>query len=227
MRKILSAVILVCIVSGARAQAPPRAPAPNRDNSPRPLDPLTPAEQQAAARIAMENSRVRGIAGASPRVVAVQFISVKRGEQTEPAGRWAEVFVHNESDGGGARVLVDLANASAADVISIPERKVPIGPSDIDAAASLALESATVRRILGGDAVARSFRAAHAPALREQSDQNRIEAVPLRGADPDDPCTLHRCVALFFRTRGHYVALNQVVVDLTARRVYTSEGGRP
>lgn len=219
-RLFLSAALLCFMAFEVFAQAPP-------PSGPRPLDPLTPAEQAAAERIALQDQRVRSFVGENGRPVVTLFIAPKHGDQTEPSGRFAEVIIHNDTDGGGARVLVNLSGQSVADMERLTERNVPIGQSDIDRAAALALESAPVRRLLGGDDAARSFHVAHGPATRETINENRIEGVSDRGIDPDDPCATHRCVALFFRSRNRYLAMNQVSVDLTARRVYVrEEGGR-
>jgi hypothetical protein len=220
-RKFPLAVFIAFISFYAFAQgAPPQG-------GPLPLDPLTPAEQTAAQRIAVQDQRVRAIAGQSPRAVITLFIAPKRGDQTEPAGRFAEVVVHNDAEGGGARVLVNLGGQSVVDVVRLTERNVPIGPGDIDLAASLALESGVVQRLLGGPEAARTFHVALRAADRATMNDNRIEGVSDRGIDPDDPCSTHRCVALFFRSRNRYILMNQVSVDLTARRVYVREGAQP
>jgi hypothetical protein len=221
IRKVVLFLILVLGAASALPQpAPPRA-------GPLPLDPLTPAEETAAQRIAIQDSRVREIAGANPRAIVILFIAPKSGDQTEPAGRFAEVVLHNDAEGGGARVLVNVSGQSVVDVDRLTERNVPIGQSDIDLAASLALESAVVQRLLGGPETARTFRVARGPATTETLNENRIEGVSDRGIDPDDPCAIHRCVALFFRSQNRYILMNQVTVDLTARRVYVREGARP
>ena len=217
-RRCLISIVIAALASASFAQAP---------RSPLPLDPLTPAEQERAQKIAMSDQRVRAIAGENMRPVVTLFIAPKRGDQTEPEGRFAEVIVHNETEGGGARVLVNLNAASVVDVVRLTERYVPIGPDDVARAASLALESAAVQRLLGGPEAARTFRPATGPATRETINENRIEGVPDRSPDPDAPCSTHRCVGLFFRSRNRYVAINQVTVDLTTRRVYVREGARP
>lgn len=210
-------VFVAVMATGALAQTPPPARLP--------LDPLTPAEQERAQTIALSDERVRSIAGPNIRVIVTLFIAPKRGTQSEPEGRHAEVIVRNESEGGGAQVLVSLSGASVVDVVRLTERNVPIGPSDIELAAALALEQESVQRLLGGAEAASTFRVALRAATRETRNENRIEGVPARSPDPEDPCSIHRCVALFFRSQGRYIAMNQVTVDLTARRVYVREGG--
>ncbi|HEX7830567.1 MAG TPA: hypothetical protein VF787_12980 [Thermoanaerobaculia bacterium] len=194
---------------------------------PLPLDPLTPREVASAGDIAMKDQRVIAFAGEQPRVIYVHFISPKQSrEDGEPTGRFAEVVVHNDRESGGARVLVDLGRGAVVDATRLTERNVPIGPSDIEMAATLARESSAVQRILGSADAARKFQVARRGVARNLRE-DAIEGVADRGVDPDDPCTTHRCVTLFFRSGGQYIAINQVTVDLTARRVYTrGEGGR-
>jgi hypothetical protein len=187
-----------------------------------PLDPLTPAEVTSAQQIATRDQRVRNLAGDNPRVIVVQFIAAKRGHP-EPFGRWAEVIVHNDALGGGARVLVNLSGGSVADVVRVTERNVPIGVSDVELAAALALDNARVQQLLGGRIAARFFPVGRGAVTRERINENRIDGVHHRGVDPDDPCTIHRCVTLFFRQRGRYILMNQVTVDLTARQVMVRE----
>jgi len=215
--RFLSLVLVAVLAASAAGQT----------KTPATLDPLTPEEVAAARDIVSKSDRVTAIAGQNPRVILVQFISAKSREKGEAYGRWADVFVHNDKENGGARVLVNLTAGSVADVVRLTERNVPIGPGDVEAAAALALESGSVQRILGGPETARTFRVAQGVARRETANENRIEGVSDRGVDPDDPCTIHRCIALFFRTRGRYIAINQVTVDLTARRVYVREGAQP
>lgn len=217
-RTSIAFILVTSMAAGALAQTP-RAPLP--------LDPLTPAEVERAEQIATGNPRVREVAGPNLRPVVTSFIAPKRGAQSEPDGRFAEVVVHNETEGGGARVLVDLGAGAVVDVVRLTERYVPIGPNDIERAASLALESPAVHRLLGGAETARTFRVARGAATRATREENRIEGVPTRSPDPDDPCSRNRCVTLFFRSRNRYIAMNRVTVDLTARRVYVREGGRP
>jgi hypothetical protein len=220
-RRSFALLLVLVLAAGALAQAKPPT------QQPLPLDPLTPAEVAAARQIVAKDDRVIAIAGENPRVVVVLFIAPKSRENGEASGRWADVVVHNDRENGGARVLVNLTAGSVADVVRLTERNVPIGPGDVEAAAALALESGSVQRILGGPEAARAFRVAHGAMTRETVNESRIEGVSDRGADPDDPCTTHRCVALFFRTRGRYIAINQVTVDLTERRVYVREGAQP
>jgi hypothetical protein len=221
-KRLLSSVIVAICAIGVLAQAPKTAP----PAAPLPLDPLTPEEVTAAQHIATQDQRVHAIAGDNPRVVVTLFIAPKRGDQTEPAGRFADIVLHNDQEGGGARALVSLSTSSVVDVIRLTERNVPIGQGDIEIAAGLALESAGIQRLLGGQEAARTFHVARGPANRQTMNENRIEGVSDRGVDPDDPCTTHRCVALFFRSQNRYVLANQIV-DLTTRRVYVTERARP
>jgi hypothetical protein len=55
-------------------------------------------------------------------------------------------------------------------------------------------------------------------------NDNRVEGLRTLGSTPDDPCTRDRCVVLFFRTHNRYIAINQVTVDLTTRRVIVNRG---
>lgn len=224
--RFLSTVLAAMLAIGAIAQTT-QTKRPTAAG-PLPLDPLTPEEVASAGQIAVKNERVVAIAGSSARVVVVQFIAPKRSQQSEPSGRNAEVIVHNDRENnGGARVLVDLSGGVVTDVVRLTERNVPIGPSDIEAAASLALQHQGVQRLLGGPEAARTFRVSRGPVVRSAIQENLVQGVSNRGVDPDDPCTIHRCVTLFFRSGGRYIAINQVNVDLSARRVDVREEVRP
>ncbi len=213
LRRFVSTLVsFLCLCAYAQPSPPPTS-------RPLPLDPLTPAEVASAGEIVRKDQRVVAAAGDQPRVVLVQFIAPKLTSNAEPSGRFAEVVVHNDRAGGGARVLVNLGTSSVADVVRLTERNVPIGDSDVEMAASLALQSGEVQRLLGGPEAARRFSVSLRATNRDTALQNAIEGVSDRSWDPDDPCSTHRCVGLFFRSRGQYFASNQVTVDLTDRRV--------
>jgi hypothetical protein len=199
-----------------------------------PLDPLTPEELELAARISDADARVHEAIGGANRRIYTEFIAVKnpptrpplppvKGE-VPPAGRFAEVLYIRYDTNVGVRVLVDLEAKRVVDVASASGRSVPINADEVDAAARLALSDARVTRLLGPQA--ETFRVAHGPAMGDEAKANRIEGLRTLGATPADPCYEHRCIVLFFRQANRYIHLNEVTVDLTAKKVSLRGGAK-
>jgi len=191
---------------------------------PLPLDPLMASERAAAEQIARANPTAKEFLTGRARLIYSDFIAVKRDPKvTDPVGRFADVLFYRYNDDTGLRLLVDLNAATVVDVTRVNGRSVPLAAGEIEEAARLALASSEVARLLGERAG--SFRVATGAATREQINDNRIEALRTLGSTPDDPCTRDRCVVLFFRSQNRYIALNQVVVDLTTSRVLVNRAG--
>jgi len=193
--------------------------------APLPLDPLTAAERATAEQLARANGTVRQfLSTGRSRLIYADFISVKRDAKVpEPEGRFADVLFYRYDDDTGLRLLVDLSAGAVIDVARVGGRSVPLAAAEVEEAARLALASSDVVRLLGERAG--SFRVASGPATSGQINDNRIEALRTLGSTPDDPCTRDRCVVLFFRSQNRYIALNQVVVDLTTSRVLVNRAG--
>ena len=213
--RVVPMILLLALTAGARAQRSVVA-------APLPLDPLTRSERARAEEIARAHGATKEFLGAGrSRIIYVDFISFKRDPKAvEPSGRFADVLFYRYTDNSGLRLLVDLAAGAVVDTTPVAGRSVPLAAAEVEEAARLALASAEVVRLLGDNAG--SFRAATGPATREQINDNRIEALRTLGSTPDDPCMRDRCVVLFFRTRNRYIAMNQVVVDLTTQRVFVN-----
>jgi len=199
--------------------------------SPMPLDPLTPDEVRVAQRVAAEDSRLREWGAGKSRLIYVQFISVKppsaeRQRQSEPSGRFAEVLLHIDPAGGGVRALVDLTAGRVIDAVRLPEQSVPIGQSDVELAAQIALADPAFRRLLGEQAT--SFHVLTGPVTRESESGNLIEGLHTIGVGPADPCSTHRCVVLLFSSNGRYLFQEQqITVDLSARKLMLIQPPRP
>lgn len=190
-----------------------------------PLDPLTPAERAAGEELARGNDKVREfLAKGRTRAIYSEFIAPKLNRGDEPSGRYADVLFYRYDDDAGLRVLVDLGARAVVDMAPVAGHSVPLTAAEVEEAARLALANAEVARLLGPEAG--TFRPALAPANRDTINDNRIEGLRTLGGSPDDPCTRDRCVVLFFRTHNRYIAMNRVVVDLTAQRTLVSGGLR-
>jgi hypothetical protein len=220
-RRIALAALLFSFSLNAQID---RRPVPE-PRVPLPLDPLTAVETARAEEVARGNGAAKEfLAKGRSRLIYVQYIAVKRDPKiTEPSGRFADVLFYRYPDDMGLRLLVDLEAGAAVDVANVRGRSVPLAAAEVEEAARLALAQGEVVRLLGENAG--SFRAATGPATREQLNDNRIEALRTLGSTPDDPCTRERCVVLFFRSHNRYIAMNQVVVDLTTGRVTVNREG--
>jgi len=193
-----------------------------------PLDPLTPGEIAKAEDLARGDARMKELAP-NGRKIYVQFISAKvpgvDGRiPDEPVNRYADVLLHNDDRRFGARALVALTNGKVVDVVRVPEHLVDLGRSDIEIAAGLALRDDRVLALLGP--TARRFRVPSGPLNREQMNEDVVMCVRTIGGVGLDPCATDRCVVLFFRSAGRFVAMNQVTVDLSQQRVFVTGSQR-
>jgi hypothetical protein len=221
--EIRRATTVVFLLALAAATARPQG-------KPLPLDPLTSQERELASSVARTDTRVREFLGSRrSRQIYVDFIAVKGTRETdarrdEPSRRYADVLFYRYEDNLGVRALVDLEARSVVDVVRVNGASVPINSEEVEEAARLALADPRVLRLFGGRMP--SFRVATHPAAREEVNSDRIEGLRTLGTTSEDPCSRHRCIVLFFRSRNRYVHLNQVVVDLTSRTVQVRGGER-
>jgi hypothetical protein len=216
-QRVALMILFLTLTADARAQR-------SVVGAPLPLDPLTRIERERAEQVARAYGATKEFLGVGrSRLIYVDFISVKRDPKAvEPSGRFADVLFYRYIDNSGLRLLVDIAAGAVIDTAPVAGRSVPLAAAEVEEAARLAMASDEVVRLLGGNT---GFRAATGPATREQINDNRIEALRTLGSAPDDPCIRDRCVVLFFRTRNRYIAMNQIVVDLTTQRVLVNRGG--
>jgi hypothetical protein len=186
------------------------------------LDPLTPDEETAAERIARSNNRVKEIFGEREvRLVSATPVLIKRGEALEKIDvrqRVIEVVLFSPEAEVGARVLVNLAQNSVANIERLDSRQVPFTPDDLRDAFQLALRDPQVQKALGSEA--QSF---HVQGQRNAppatASENLVSGLPIRSSDPKDPCSKHRCLQLFFRRGTDFLSEPVVIVDLTAKHV--------
>jgi hypothetical protein len=219
MRKYLLCVValwaaVALVQCAARDATAPRAPLP--------LDPITPAESEAAPRIAQSHSGVREAVGEGARLIYVRSIAPKRtANDDEPRGRHADIVLISASNEAGVRVLVDLVAGSVVDFVRLPQAQVPLGPGDIEEALRIALEHDAVRQLLG--ARASGFRVLTGPIGPHNANTDFVEGLRHVGAAPDDPCFRNRCVYLLFNSGGRLILQDrEILVNLNTRQVRVS-----
>jgi hypothetical protein len=191
----------------------------------RALDPLTPAEQALAERIARSDGRVKEILGeAGVRLVSVIPVLLKADlpEKTNVALRQIEVVLFHPQREVGARVIVNLSQNGVVEVSRLASDQVRFTDDDLSDAFQLAMKDAEVLRVLG--AAAQTFRPRTAPpTTTAAAQQNVVEGLPVRSSDPNDPCSKHRCLWLMFRRGNDYLSQPSVTVDLTEKRVFVEK----
>lgn len=197
---------------------------------PAPADPLTAAERARAAEIANRVLRERGLLRAeTSALVGVELANAKTraiaDRAIEPADvrRQALVTFFRYDSNDGLMALVDLPEGNVAATETAPPQAVPLGAAEVQAAVSLAFAHERVRAILGDTS---SYRI---PVSSRDVEGDTVEGLRVLGADDRDSCFRNRCVDLFFRRGGRYIAGQRVTVDLTTRQVQvtTDEGARP
>jgi len=222
----LMTVVAVALMLGARSMAKGALAAEQSEQIDATergaLDPLTPDEEGAAERIARSDNRVKEIVGEQQvRLVSATPVLIKRGESPEKIDvhqRAIEVVLFRPQPEVGARVLVNLAQNSVANVERLDSRQVPFTPDDLKDAFELALREPQVQKALGSEA--QSF---HIQGQRNAppatASENLVSGLPIRSSDPKDPCSKHRCLQLFFRRGTDFLSEPVVTVDLTAKHV--------
>ncbi|HEX7239232.1 MAG TPA: hypothetical protein VF263_03120 [Longimicrobiaceae bacterium] len=172
-----------------------------------PFDPLTPREREAAITAALADARVRAVAVQRPDVSAVNLVLVKADASGERVIRQVEVlFGSTGREPAGMRVLVEpergvreVSRVGATESVVAGTRvqggsRTPISPAEVERARALVLRSANARTLLGADPQAFT-----------------LEFLPLRSADPRDPCFTARCLEFFFRRGDTYLTSSAIV----------------
>lgn len=185
--------------------------------------------RQAAERVALSDPRMKAILGEGQLRVASGDVEMDKGE--------AESFLEGTSDRRPtSRVVVTALNVqtniAARAVVSVPQYRVlavervpaddmPLVRADADDALALAKASPEARNAVGETLAL--FR------ILDMGGEERVpfaaEVLPLRFSNPDEPCSVDRCLALIFRTENGYLGVG-AHVDLT-RRTVTVSGGQP
>jgi len=191
----------------------------------RPLDPLTPAEQALAERIARGDGRVKEILGeAGVRLVSATPVLIKTEspEKFDVALRQVEVVLFQPQREVGARVIVNLRQNAVVEVSRLASDQVRFTDDDLSDAFQLAMKDPEVLRVLGTEA--QTFRPQTGPpTTTAAAPANTVAGLPVRSSDPNDPCSKHRCLWLMFRRGNDYLSQPSVTVDLTDKRVYVEK----
>ena len=185
-----------------------------------PLDPLVPDEKSIAERIARTDKRVTDLLGETKvRVVSVELLALKPQSlaAAKQMPRRVEVTLFQPEREVGAKIAVNLQQRAVEQVEPLASRDVPMTEQDLADAFQLALREPEVQRLLPELS---SFRVQTATASRTMvAAENTVTGLPIRGTDPNDPCTKHRCMQLFFRKGKDYFSEANVIVDLSAKHV--------
>ncbi len=144
-------------------------------------------------------------------------------EKIDVHQRVIEVVLFRPEGEVGARVLVNLAQNSVANVQRLDSRQVPFTPDDLKDAFQLALREPQVQRALGSEAQSFHIQGQRSAPPAEPSE-NVVSGLPIRSSDPKDPCSKHRCLQLFFRRGTDFLSEPVVTVDLTAKHVSVERG---
>jgi hypothetical protein len=166
---------------------------------PQPLDPLTADERSTAERVARADPKVRELLGAGGRANHIEFIALKSDTETAEPRRHAEVNLLRDDARYGVRVVVELgAKPIVVAVQRMDESNIPMTEIELQSAAKLASENATVRTILG-----------------DQLAKVQVEGLRVFTINKADPCFAQRCVRLLYRIDRDYISDPIVTVNLS------------
>jgi hypothetical protein len=195
--------------------------------------PITPEERLAAERAALSDQRVTAIVGRGQFRLASSDIIVDKGEAERflegisamPPTRRVIVVVLNiqtNKAAKAARALVALSpRISVLAVESIAPADVPLVRDDADQALALAKSSAALRGAVGE--TLDQYRILDSGS--EERVPFAVQVLPLGNSNPNDACSMDRCLDLIFRTENGYLPL-RAHVDLTRRSVTVEGGGQ-
>jgi len=199
----------------------PNSPTPAEASQRLPLDPLVPQEKAIAERIARTDKRVMELVGeAGVRVVSVELLALKPESlaTAQEMPRRAEVMLFQPEREVGAKIAVNLQRGTVEQVERLSSREVPMTQQDLSDAFQLALGEPELQKILP------ELPSYHVQTANESqvlvAAQNMVTGLPIRGTKPNDPCTKHRCMQLFFKRGRDYLSEASVIVDLSAKHVY-------
>lgn len=221
-RSLIPGFLLVTALSSSlRTMRATSIPGPTTDHEASicllqaPLDPLTPAETETAKKIASEDLAVKRELGTGrQRLIQVQFFQMKSASPRSDVGRYAAVLFYRYDIDRGIHVIVNLNDRTVVQINRVVSMAVPLAREEIKEAFALALRNRRVRVLLG----ARADQFGFAEDSRQTSG-DRIEGHRVIASSPRDPCRLHRCIELQFRTRNGYVPATSVTVDLSTQTV--------
>jgi hypothetical protein len=185
----------------------------------RAADPLEAAERERAISLAKDEAvRQKQLQPDKFSLVGVEMTSFKdSATKQEPtpdsSQRHATVLFYRSDRNDGLQVLVDLGAGRVRDMAPVRGVSVPIGLEEIERAANLALADAGVKTLLG--AGASRFRV----GIAKSDEESTIEGLRVVGSGPTDPCSRQRCIDLFFRQNGSYIAGSRVTVNLSTNTV--------
>lgn len=173
----------------------------------RALQPLTAAEIQQATTVLQGDNRILQSLASSQRVRTV-FVERYEDDKDAPMStRRAHVVLYNYDTNETTSVLVTLGPRPQVEELTVTKDQPPgLSTQEVEEAKQLALAHPAVQAKL------------RAAGLAGRGHELIITHLLARAAAPDDPCTTHRCVALFFNTRDAVVDIAPVV-DLTIGEV--------
>jgi len=175
-----------------------------QQHSPKPLDPLSPAELRNAKLLVRSAPEVKRALGEENfTICSVDFVSPKvplsgTGEST----RKARVIAYNRDTNRAIAATVDLTGNRLVDIQPIDSQDVPLAPEEAREAKTIALEDGRVQAL-----------------VKRKPAEFKIDAILLQSSEQTDPCNADRCVALSFQRGGEYIAGTSVIVNLSKKTV--------
>jgi hypothetical protein len=219
----LPLVALMLVASGSWALGPGKPQPVGRQNLA-----LTAQEKSLTQATVLSDARVQQIVGAGQARVEVgdarpdkyEEIAFLRGETQKPPSHQVWTIVFNPTTNKAAEVLTSLEQGTILKVQEIKPTDVSLTRVDVEEGLALAKASLDLRRAIG--AKLDQFVIADSAAATATVP---FSARPLRvrSSDPNDPCTLDRCLDLVFRTDAGYLPL-RAEIDLTQHTVSVRGG---
>lgn len=210
-------ITLFLMASVASAQGPIKAQPQARQSMT-----LTTQEGSLMKNTALSDARVQQVLGAGQARILLgevrpdkyEEIAYLKGETQKPPTHQVWAIVFNPTTNKAAEVFLSLEQNTILKVQEIKAVDVPLTRVDVDEALALAKASADVRRVVGS--TIDQFAVLEPGTL--QTIPFEAQSLRVRSVDPNDPCTLDRCLDLIFKTETGYLPL-RASIDLTRHTV--------
>jgi hypothetical protein len=189
--------------------------------------PMTSEEKTLVERTVLSDERVRRVVGAEKPQVLVSEAHVDKAEAEaflagatdKPPTHLVTVVAFNTKTNRAVQTLMSLEQRRILEVQEIKATEVPLSREDADEALVLAKASPDVRRIVGNRLD--QF------VILEPGNDARValaaQVLPVASTNPNDPCSVDRCLELIFRTETGYLPV-RAGVDLTRHTVKLAGG---
>ena len=227
-RFLLASLTIVAGVSAAQCQVTPQPVA-------RQSSTLTAQEKTMMQNTAIADARVQQVLGAGQSRVAVseaqvdkyEALAFLRGDTDKPPTHRVQVVMFNPATNKAVYAFMSLEQNNILRVKEIPPADTPLFPEDGEEALAMAKASPEVQLAVGSSL----SQFVYVPRGNSAQVPFAAQVLRTRSSDPNDPCSVDRCLDLIFKTQSGYLPLrldmNLTKHTLVVRNSQLGKGKHP